>query len=554
MPLASSPADLARNPTKDSRTTPTLLAVKARSTAFGVSRLVLCAIFGLSVIANGVAIGWAVLVAMIAGIIGGAASLAWLIQTYRPGGSAGRADYLPAWAYIVIDAVLALGIILTSPSSSAPLAWVALVIPVTETALAYGLVPAAAVWLALSLSHMAFVVTRSTPGATSPVLALQQLLAVLLVAVPAGILTATVRTQIEDLTRERERADGVARQLQAVAEAAERMTGEMTSAEVLSEATRSLFDLGFDQVDIVIPSRDHRWRTLVSHHRMNSPGANASMLAEKAANGREIAVLRPDSDSSRQALHLAGMEWGCAVALDTVGFYSKPVIRAWSKRPMVEEADTLRSFRLLTNQIDNIHRNAVAAEWAAEETERLAFAAAHDPLTGLANHGTVMSTLARICEEGRSATVFFIDLDRFKPINDTLGHEAGDRVLIAIGRRLEQLIGEAGTPGRMGGDEFIVIGDTELLTVDGDPYRVADYLHQVIGETIALGTVEVAVGSSIGASIGGSGVGADELTRRADVAMYSAKRAGGGSQVWSAAMDDANLAAAANAGIELANR
>lgn len=553
MPSASLSATLALNPTSSVRATSTLLAVKARSTAFGVSRLVLCAIFALSVLSNEVTIGWGILVAMVAAAVGAVASIAWLIQTYR-GDQTARADYLPAWALIAIDAVLALAIILTSQSSSAPLAWVALVIPVTETALAYGLMPAAAVWLALSLSHMSFVVSKTTSGATSPVLALQQLLAVLLVAVPAGILTATVRTQIEDLTREREKADGMARQLQAVAEAAERMTGEMTSAEVLSEATRSLFDLGFDQVDIVIPNRDQKWRTLVSHHRMNKPGANASMLAEQAAKGREIAVLRPDTDISRQELHLAGMEWGCAVALDTVGFYSKPVIRAWSSRPMVDESDTLRSFRLLTNQIDNIHRNAVAAEWASQETERLAFAAAHDPLTGLANHGTVMSTLQALCDAGRSATVFFIDLDRFKPINDTLGHEAGDRVLVAIGRRLEKLIGEAGTPGRMGGDEFIVVGDTELLTVEDDPYRVADYLHQVIGETISLGAADVAVGSSIGAAIGAADVGADELTRRADVAMYSAKRGGGGSQVWSAALDEANREAAANASIELANR
>jgi len=553
MPSASLSADLARNSTRSVRATSTLLAVKARSTAFGATRIVLCIILAISITSNNVTIGWAVLVAIIAAVIGASLSILWLVQNFRSDRTT-RPIYPPAWALILIDAVLALGIILTSTIASAPLAWVALVIPVTETALAYGLAPAAAVWIALSLSHMSFVVTNTTNGSTSLLLALQQLLAVLLVAVPAGILTATVRNQIEGLTHEREKADGMARQLQAVAEAAERMTGEMSSAEVLSEATRSLFDLGFDQVDIVIPNRDGRWRTLVSHHRMNKPGASAAMLAENAAASRDIAVLRPDGDIARQQLHLAGMEWGCAVALDTLGFYANPVIRAWSRTPMSDEADTLRSFRLLTNQIDNIHRNAVSAEWATRETERLAFAAAHDPLTGLANHGTVMSTLQALCDAGRRASVFFIDLDRFKPINDTLGHEAGDRVLVAIGRRLDQLIGEAGTPGRMGGDEFIVVGDTELLTVEGDPYRVADYIHQVIGETIALGSVEVAVGSSIGATFGTAEVGADELTRRADVAMYSAKRGGGGSQVWDPGLDDANLLAAANAGIGLANR
>lgn len=553
MPSASLPAKLAQTSTTSDRATSTVLAVRARSTAFGATRLVLCTILAISIASNNQSIGWAVLVAIIVAIIGAAASIISLVQTFRPD-AASKMWSLPAWALIAIDAILALGIILTSETTAAPLAWVALLIPVTETALAYGLMPAAAVWLALSLSHMSFVVTRTTSTSTSLLLALQQLLAVLLVAVPAGILTAMVRTQIEGLTREREKADGVARQLQAVAEAAERMTGEISSADVLSEATRSLFDLGFDQVDIVIPNRDHKWRTLVSHHRMNKPGASAPLLAEQATSARDIAVLRPDTEIARQQLHLAGMEWGCAVALDTVGFYAKPVIRAWSSSPMLDEADTLRSFRLLTNQIDNIHRNAIAAEWAAQETERLAFAAAHDPLTGLANHGMVMSTLQDLCAAGRHASVFFIDLDRFKPINDTLGHEAGDRVLVAIARRLEQLIGEAGTPGRMGGDEFIVVGDTELLTVEGDPYRVADYINQVIGQPIALGSVEVAVGSSIGATHGAEDVGADELLRRADVAMYAAKRGGGGSQVWDSALDDANRIAAGNVGTELANR
>jgi len=505
------------------------------SAAFHASRLVLVTVFGLSYVTTESTRGWSAMIASVVAAAGLIISLAYFVYRAKTRFiGENLIDRLPGWVLIGIDAVIALGIILMAGVNSAPLAWVALVIPVTEAAITYSIVPAAVVWLGLSLAHMSFVVTSTNES--TPLLALQQLMAVLLVAVPAAMLSSAVRDHITALNGDRERAKSQTTQLEVVALGAEKMSEMSSREDVLAAAVVAMTDIGFDQADIVTGT-DAEWKTVVRHHPLHNAAVDNAALSSQASASDSVVVVRPDSDEARQMLHSADMEWGCALRLDTIGFPEPAVLRAWTRDSVSDEAQTLRAFSLLAQQVSNIHSNTVTSEWAAEETERLSYAAAHDPLTGVANHSNIMSTLANLQEMGATNSAFFVDLDRFKPINDTLGHEAGNQALIIISRRLEELVGNAGTVGRMGGDEFIVVGERNHLMVGDEVYGLTTLIYNAICAPMIIDGVTVSVGASVGACSEDASVTPDELVRRADVAMYSAKRSGGGGLIWDPSLE-----------------
>ncbi len=171
-------------------------------------------------------------------------------------------------------------------------------------------------------------------------------------------------------------------------------------------------------------------------------------------------------------------------------------------------------------------------------SERLSEQAAHDALTGLINRRELLTRLRRLVDEGtaHSIDVLFIDLDRFKEINDSFGHAAGDEVLRVIGARLSGSAGERACASRIGGDEFVV------FLVDAPEDEAARVARNIIGrvrERIETPSVRASVSASIGlARYPCSAASADELLRNADTAMYQAKRLGG-SHVWSFSQEDA---------------
>jgi diguanylate cyclase (GGDEF)-like protein len=124
--------------------------------------------------------------------------------------------------------------------------------------------------------------------------------------------------------------------------------------------------------------------------------------------------------------------------------------------------------------------------------------------------------------------VFFVDLDRFKQINDTLGHAAGDAVLRAVSTRMATTLRDADTLARLAGDEFVLIcEDLPQRTrgeLDEQVQRVVDRLRRVITQPIAVAGVEVVITASIGISLSIKGSTADELLGEADAAMYDAKQ------------------------------
>ncbi|MCB9555327.1 MAG: diguanylate cyclase response regulator [Deltaproteobacteria bacterium] len=163
-------------------------------------------------------------------------------------------------------------------------------------------------------------------------------------------------------------------------------------------------------------------------------------------------------------------------------------------------------------------------------TQELQSLASSDTLTGLLNQAGFRQqaslALARSIRNKTSGALLFIDLDGFKPINDTVGHQAGDEVLRVVAQRLRETVRHTDVIGRVGGDEFAVV----LERVDGqDNVRaIADKVLESICQPIeAMGQV-VRVGASIGASMfPRDGMDVERLIQRADTAMYHCKQTGG---------------------------
>jgi diguanylate cyclase (GGDEF)-like protein/PAS domain S-box-containing protein len=159
----------------------------------------------------------------------------------------------------------------------------------------------------------------------------------------------------------------------------------------------------------------------------------------------------------------------------------------------------------------------------------LSHRALHDPLTGLPNRVLLLdrleAALSRIRRHPSSLAVLYLDLDRFKTVNDNLGHEVGDRLLHVVARRLQDTLRPSDSVARLGGDEFAAI-----LPDLGEPHeaiQVAERLLDAVAEPVDLGEGALVTTVSIGIAGGGDGgASAAELLRRADFAMYTAKDRG----------------------------
>ena len=173
--------------------------------------------------------------------------------------------------------------------------------------------------------------------------------------------------------------------------------------------------------------------------------------------------------------------------------------------------------------------------------EQLAHQATHDALTGLANRllfrDRLELVLARAARRGSFAALLFLDLDRFKDVNDTLGHSAGDQLLRDVSDRLQGVLRASDTVARFGageftlarfgGDEFVVL--CEDLASEGDAVRVAERIQQALLGPFVLERSEHVVTASIGIVVAsGTDCDAEGLLRDADIAMYRAKERGPG--------------------------
>lgn len=179
------------------------------------------------------------------------------------------------------------------------------------------------------------------------------------------------------------------------------------------------------------------------------------------------------------------------------------------------------------------HIATIAIE-TANSRERLVHSALHDPLTGLPNRTLFLDRLGMAMKRSQRRpdslfAVLFIDLDRFKGVNDSLGHMAGDELLRLIASRLDQCLRPVDTVARMGGDEFAVLLD--YLEEENQAEKLAMRIHQVLEPSFDLEGREMQLTASIGITLSSAAYDRPEdLLRDADTAMYRAKTDGRGRQ------------------------
>jgi len=176
----------------------------------------------------------------------------------------------------------------------------------------------------------------------------------------------------------------------------------------------------------------------------------------------------------------------------------------------------LRTMRASTQELAVSERRAVEMAY-------------RDPLTGLANRLKLVETLKEQIPQlapGQKLGLFFLDLDGFKDINDTLGHPVGDELLAMVGERLEGILGSKGMTVRFGGDEFAILA---TISQSDEIARIADRIIETVRQPVMAGDHVLHVGVSLGISIAPEhGREPEELLRRADIALYRAKSDGRG--------------------------
>lgn len=174
--------------------------------------------------------------------------------------------------------------------------------------------------------------------------------------------------------------------------------------------------------------------------------------------------------------------------------------------------------------------------------DRLRYEATHDGLTGLGNRTLLNNAITHGLADPHGVgggTVLLLDLDRFKEVNDTLGHHIGDHLLTAVARRLITALPPQATVTRLGGDEFAAFIPT-ILTADHQPVDAAALARDVaeaLTRPVKLAEATLSVRASIGVALASRGCTASDLLRHADTAMYAAKEAGSGVVVYTADLD-----------------
>lgn len=258
----------------------------------------------------------------------------------------------------------------------------------------------------------------------------------------------------------------------------------------------------------------------------------------------ELAGVTPDGglDASigspwHQALHRGTPTWAAVDALPTPvrdlavarghgACVVVPVDDPGSGRPalLVQWPPAVAMAEILVEALVRRPRQAVILALDRRNAlRRLEHLAHHDDLSGLRNRTPFFAALAEMARGGAPFGVCYIDLDDFKPVNDTLGHVVGDHTIMVCARRLERLARPGDVVARLGGDEFAI------ACPGTDPDRLEDLAARIVdalGQPFRIGEHDIDLGASVGCVLAGPGDAPDAVIAAADAALYEAKRSG----------------------------
>ena len=254
---------------------------------------------------------------------------------------------------------------------------------------------------------------------------------------------------------------------------------------------------------------NQKFEQITGYEAQEAVGKNCRFLAQGDQD-------QPGVDELRIAIH-EGREWS-----GPLRNYRKDGTPFWNElyiAPVRDEAGRVVNF--IGVQKDITERKVLE--------EKLAHQAFHDPLTDLPNRSLFLDrvdhALKRAKRRGDEVAVLFMDLDNFKVINDSLGHEVGDELLVAVAGRLSACLRPADTAARLGGDEFVVL--LEDVEDPEEAPRVAVRIEEALRAPFWVGGHNLFVTTSVGVALGGGdGERSGDLLRNADLAMYQAKEGG----------------------------
>jgi diguanylate cyclase (GGDEF)-like protein len=249
-----------------------------------------------------------------------------------------------------------------------------------------------------------------------------------------------------------------------------------------------------------------------------------ALETDREYNGREIVIERPDGRRLTAFAHANPIHDGSNKLLGAVN-----VLVDISERKRVEqELEHRVAERTAELEAINEELRRHIAERRALESQ-LEYQASHDHLTDLPNQTSFYENLgralARARRQGGKVALLFLDLDDFKLVNDTLGHQIGDRVLVEVAERLKRCLREADTAARLGGDEFAVV--LEDVADASEATKVAERFQAQLRAPLDLREYRLFTTASIGIAVG-TDERPEALLRAADMAMYQAKNTGKG--------------------------
>lgn len=310
--------------------------------------------------------------------------------------------------------------------------------------------------------------------------------------------------------------------------------GLLLGGLIMGSGITAMHYLGMAAIDVA-PVIRYRPLLVAASVAVAVAGSGTALgLLFRLRHGRVAVLLGRFGGAALMGLTIGGTHYlGMAASMFGAGSYCRGGV-ALDSDWLAASTAILTAGVLAVSFLADIYSGEIASRARAhaaslqQVNERLHHQATHDGLTGLPNRQVFFEKLTSVLRAGADAgfAVMMIDLDRFKLVNDSLGHSAGDELLREVARRLTAALRTIDTVARMGGDEFLVlasgVGDAESAA------GIAGKIVEALRTPIRLRDLDLSVSPSIGISLfPRDGADAGRLVARADEAMYSAKRAGG---------------------------